>query len=340
MEKNRFVYLLVLLMPFLVFVEATAQNIKDELKRAKELADESKYNESYSILQKITEEQLKVTGDTGVAYYNYYKGSCLYFLKKYEEAIPVLQKGLLVMDKLQKKDCDYLEMLYGIGACYKEMKNYPKAEKFFRRTILKGTNMDLNCAIRNQTYREMAELYSLMGKPDFADICTSRIESEMRIYSTKDLQSQENVLWELYCAHEDLGRYEECIIDLNKLRHLIEENIGKNNNKYLTYSFLLGSHLRYRLNRPQEAASIHKEMVEIGKQFETNQMIVCSAYKDYLRYLSENNKVDSIKLILPSAINYYYSTEDKGDPENLYEIVGLGLCDAKNYEEGINYLEK
>jgi gamma-glutamylcyclotransferase (GGCT)/AIG2-like uncharacterized protein YtfP len=89
------------------------------------------------------------------------------------------------------------------------------------------------------------------------------------------------------------------------MRQLIEENKGKNNKDYLQYSFLLGSHLRYTCMRPQEAAIIHKEMIEIGKQFKTNLNEVSSAYVEYLRYLSENNKVDSIELILPYAIKYY-----------------------------------
>lgn len=126
-----------------------------------------------------------------------------------------------------------------------------------------------------------------------------------------------------------------------KIRHLIEENKGKNNKDYLTYSFFLGSHLRYKCKRPQEAAAIHKEMIDIGKNLKTYHSEVCNAYIDYLRYLSENNKVDSIELILPSAINYYNETKDKSfEGNNLYEIIGNGLCDAQNYEEGIKYLEK
>jgi hypothetical protein len=262
-------------------------------------------------------------------------------MDKYEEAIPFLQKSLKYMEKLPHKDCNYLEMMYGIGACYKKLGNYNKAEEYFRRTILKGNYFNLNCAIRNQTYGEMAELYSLMGKPEFADICTSRIESEMRLDNTKNLDAQLDGLWDLYKAHENLGKNDECINDLQKMRQLIEENKGKNNKDYLQYSFLLGSHLRYTCMRPQEAAIIHKEMIEIGKQFKTNLNEVSSAYVEYLRYLSENNKVDSIELILPYAIKYYNETKDKrGEEENLYEIVGNGLCDARNYEEGIKYLEK
>ncbi len=318
-----------------------AQSTRTMIEQAKALVDDEKYKEADRIYQNINESQISELGDSCLMLYNYGKGACLYFMDKYEEAIPFLQNGLRYMEKLPHEDCNYLEMMYGIGACYKKLGNYTKAEEYFRRTILKGNYFNLNCAIRNQTYGEMAELYSLMGKPEFADICTSRIESEMRLDNTKNLDAQLDGLWDLYKAHENLGKNDECINDLQKMRHLIEENKGKNNKDYLQYSFLLGSHLRYTCKRPQEAAIIHKEMIEIGKQFKTNLNEVSSAYVEYLRYLSENNKVDSIELILPNAIKYYNDTKDKrGEEDNLYEIVGNGLCDARNYEEGIKYLEK
>ena len=318
-----------------------AQSTRTMIEQAKALVDDKKYKEADRFYQNINESQISELGDSCLMLYNYGKGACLYFMDKYKEAIPFLQKGLYLMEKMPHEDCNYLEMMYGIGACYKKLGNYPKAEEYFRRTILKGNYFNLNCAIRNQTYGEMAELYSLMGKPDFADICTSRIESEMRLDNTKNLDAQLDGLWDLYKAHENLGKNDECINDLQKMRHLIEENKGKNNKDYLQYSFLLGSHLRYTCKRPQEAAIIHKEMIEIGKQFKTYLNEVSSAYVEYLRYLSENNKVDSIELILPNAIKYYNDTKDKrGEEDNLYEIVGNGLCDARNYEEGIKYLEK
>ena len=318
-----------------------SQNVKLQIEQAQVLIDDGKYKDADKILIGINEDQVSENGDSCLMWYNYGKGTCLYFMEKYEEAIPFFQKGLKYMEKLPHRDCNYLEMMYGIGSCYKKLGNYNKAEEYFRRTILKGNYLNLNCAIRSQTYGEMAELYSLMGKPDFSDICTSRIESEMRLDNSKNLEVQLNGLWNLYEAHEKLGKNDECINDLEEIRHLIEKNQGKNNEDYFLYSSLLGIHLRYTCKRSQEAAKIHKEMIEIGKQFKTYRNEVCSAYVEYLRYLSENNKVDSIELILPYAIKYYNNTKDRRDKdENLYEIVGNGLCDAGNNEEGIKYLEK
>lgn len=318
-----------------------AQDVKRLIEKSQVLIDNGKYKKAYKTLIGINEEQVNEYGDTCLMLFVYKKGTCLYYMEKYKDAIPYFQRSLKYMEKQHHEDCDYLEMLYGIGACYKKIGDYPKAEEYFRRTIMKGNYFNLNCAIRNQTYSEMAGLYSLMGKPEFADICTSRIESEMRVKNTKNLDAQLDALWDMYKAHENMGKVDECLSDLKKMRHLVEDNKGKINIDYLEYSYIMGTNLRYSYERPQEAASVHKEMIEIGKQFRTHQYIVLSAYLDYLRYLSENNKVDSIENILPAAIKYYNETEDKREENvNIYELVGNGLCDAKNFDEGVKYLEK
>jgi hypothetical protein len=66
----------------------------------------------------------------------------------------------------------------------------------------------------------MAELYSLMGKPEFADICTLRIESEMMLKNTKSLDAQLDALWDIYKAHENMGKVDECLSDLKKMAQL------------------------------------------------------------------------------------------------------------------------
>ncbi len=340
MNIQSYIRILILIVGIIPISKIYAQSVQDIVEKARVLIDGGKYGEGYKILQGVNEGQLNEYGDSCKMLYNYEIGTCLYFTKRYKEAIPHLKTALLIMEKKSHEDCDYLEMLYGIGSCYKKLGNYPKAEEYYRKVILKGTYFGLNCAIRNQTYSDMAELYNMMGKPEYADICTSRIESEIRIRDSKDLDTQIDDLLDLYNAYDKQGKVNESVDVLKRILHLIDENKGKNNKDYLSYSYLLGARLRYNCNRPQEAALVHKEMIEIGKLFKTNRNEICSAYIEYLRYLSENNKVDSIELILPVAVKYYFSTKDKRYEENLYELVGNGLCDAKNYEEGIKYLEK
>ena len=163
----------------------------------------------------------------------------------------------------------------------------------------------------------------------------------MRLVVSKGLESQIDDLYTLFESYDNQGRTEESINTLKRILSLIEEKKGKNNNEYLLYLNLLRFRLTYEYSSPQEAVAVYKEMIEIGKQYKTYRGEICNAYEDYLRYLAENNRVDSIELILPSAVKYYSSTKDRNRPEvNLYEVVGNGLCDAENYDEGVKYLEK
>ncbi len=318
-----------------------AQSVQDNIEKVKVLIDEGKYEEGYRILQNITEDQVLLCGDLCTKYYHYEKGTCLYFMDRCEDAIPFLQKALSYMEKTPHEDCDYLEILYGIGSCYKKLGNYSKAEKYYRKVILKGNYYSLNCAVRNKTYSDLAELYNMMGKPEFADICTSRIESEMRMRGSKDLDIQINDLFDLFSAYDKQGKVDESIDVIKRILRLIDENKGKINEDYLYYSSLLGMQLRYSYNRPKDAAFVHKEIIEIGKQFKTYREDVYNAYEDYLRYLAENGKIDSIKQILPEAIKYYSSiTKRSRQTDNLYEEIGVRLFEAKEYDAAISYLEK
>ena len=341
MNIQSYIRILILIVGIIPISKIYAQSVQDIVEKARVLIDGGKYGEGYKILQGVNEGQLNEYGDSCKMLYNYEIGTCLYFTKRYKEAIPHLKTALLIMEKKSHEDCDYLEMLYGIGSCYKKLGNYSKAEDYYRKVILKGNYYSLNCAIRNKTYSDMAELYNMMGKPDFADICTSRIESEMRIWDSKNLDAQIDDLYYLYEAYDKQGKVNESLDVLKKILHLIEENKGKINEDYLYYSSLLGMQLRYSYNRPKDAAFVHKEIIEIGKQFKTYREDVYNAYEDYLRYLAENGKIDSIKQILPEAIKYYSSiTKRSRQTDNLYEEIGVRLFEAKEYDAAISYLEK
>ena len=96
-HKSLFIFCI---MSFSFSIDSYAQNVRVAINNAMALMGEEKYDEAYSLLQRYTDLQAKEYSDTCFAYYKYAKGSCLYYLKKYEEAIPCLQEGLQLMEKL------------------------------------------------------------------------------------------------------------------------------------------------------------------------------------------------------------------------------------------------
>ena len=107
----RFGLIVIFTIAFSGIVELNAQNTKKLVEQAYELVNSKKIKEAYKYFQSISESQVNEYGDSCIMLYNYGKGACLYYMDKYEEAIPFLQKGLRYMEKLPHEDCHYLEML-------------------------------------------------------------------------------------------------------------------------------------------------------------------------------------------------------------------------------------
>ena len=101
-----YLYLRFMLLAVVVSVGMTlyAQSTRTMIEQAKALVDDKKYKEADRIYQNINESQISELGDSCLMLYNYGKGACLYFMDKYEEAIPFLQNGLRYMEKLPHED--------------------------------------------------------------------------------------------------------------------------------------------------------------------------------------------------------------------------------------------
>ena len=333
--------LLLLYICFLPLAYLNAQNIRNDMSKAFTLMGEKKYNEAYNVLQVYNDTQAAEYSDTCIAYYNYYKGVCLYYLKKYQEAIPCFQKGWQIMEKLNYKNCDYLEMVYGAGKCYKELKDYTKAEEYLRRTIIRGTYIEEKCAIRETTYDELADLYVKIGKPKLAGFCSIRKTQEEFMELGGGEERKLDLLFELAESYANQGNEDECIETYKGILNLIKTRKGIVNDDYLLYARHLSLKLSHVFNKPFEASEINKEIIEIGKEFNTFKEIVAYAYRDYLRYLASQGKKDSVEFILPEAEKYCANTTFiRLSDFNLYEIIGLGFWDAREKEEAVKYLEK
>ena len=318
-----------------------AQQISGQMSSAKTMMDKGKYEKTLSILKTIDTNSLEVESDSTIMMYNYMKGASLYHTGGYEEALPFLKKGLMLIDKMPHDDCNYLELIYGIGSCYYKLELYEEAEKYFRKVYIKSLTQNFKCDITTTALSELAEVYVKLGKPELADLCTSKIETIAYSVNTSDWEHQIDELYDLAEAYNSQNNQEEYIETYNKILNIIVENEGKVNEDYLLYSSLLGMRLQYNYDRKEDALLVYQDMIEVGKKFSQKRPDVCNAYEDYLRIASMLNMVEAVKTILPEAVLYYSSTKNRNRQEsNLYEIVGNGFCQSGNYDIGVAYLEK
>ena len=332
-------YIILILVSFPI-LRSEAQDAKVKIDKAYTLIDKEEYAKAYKILQGVEEHQAEEFGDSCVMMYNYEVGSCLYFMDQYEDAIPYLNKALLKMEKFPHEDCIYLELIYGIGSCYNSLKQYENAEKYFRRVIIRGNMQDFKCSITTQTLSELTEVYSKLGYDKLADQCTAKISSKVDGLSGNDWEHTVDGLLDLANSYELQNNLAEEINTYRKILSIIESNVGKTNEDYLLYAHLFRSRL-YLTNNYDEAIPVSEEIINIGKSLKTHYPYICSTYEDYLRMMAFKNDIETVNKTLPEAISYMKNTPDfDWEKHNLYEIIGNGFFSAKNYEIGVQWLEK
>ncbi len=321
-------------------LELKAQNVQDIIDKTYVLIENKEYAKGLELLRSIDENQLVQYGDSCVMMYNYEKGSSLYFTNKYEEAIPYLKEALLRMEKLPHEDCIYLELIYGIGACYNKLEQYTNAEKYFRRVIIRSNTIGFKCKITTQTLRDLTKVYKELGYSDLAKACAEKIESKVNELSIDNWSSKVDGLLDLAGSFEEQKRYDEEFSTYQKILSTIEANKGKDNDDYIVYLSIYSLRL-IEHNRTDEAIPVLKEMIDIGTSLSTHNDNVCSAYENYISILSSKNNIEDINTILPQAIKYMKATPGYDwTKRNLYEVVGNNLFSIQNYEEGVKWLEK
>ena len=113
----------------------------------------------------------------------------------------ILLDSLQIKDKEKQRDCKYLDNLYDIGNCYIELKQYSKAEYYYRKVIIESDILNIDCTIKKQALSKMAELYNATGYPIFADYCTSMIDNKTNFENTGEYFDRLNELTSLYDAY-------------------------------------------------------------------------------------------------------------------------------------------
>lgn len=332
-----------LYLSILLFISSSGvvlgQDIPSLVKQAYSFIDNEKYAEGLNVLLKIDEQNVEVQEDSCAMMFYYEKGSCLYFLDRFEEAIPYLNKALLRMEKLPHEDCIYLELIYSIGSCYNKLKKYAAAEKYFRRVIIRGNVLGFKCAITSQTLSELTEVYNKLGYKKLAKECSTKINSNVNGLPADSWSNQVDLLLDLANSYEEQKRYDEEIETYHKILQLIDSNIGKENEDYLTFSSIL-FHRLLLMKRQEDAIPVLKQMIEAGTNYKNNNTWVCNAYENFLELSAKKNDVETVERILPKAVKYIKNTKGYDwQSHNLYERIGNALSESGNLFLGAKYLE-
>lgn len=334
------IFLLILAGCVLALTDASAQNTNKVVKKAWTLIDKGNHKEGYELIQDISDEKANEFGDSCVMILNYEKGTCLYKMNNYQDAIPFLKKALLYLEKMPHEDCNYLELIYGLGSCYNNLKDYRNAEKYFRRVIIRGNVQGFKCMITIKTLSELTEVYKKLGYEKLAQACAEKIDYKTNNISTENWSNRADALLNLANSYEKQGKFEEEIETYHELLDLVESNAGKNNEEYLTYCSILYQRLILN-NRNDEAIPFLEDVISIGKSYKIHNIYVCDAYENYLEIMAKRGKNEIVEKTLPEAIKYFQQTKEYDwNSQNIYERVGNAFIENDNQVLGVKYLEK
>lgn len=326
-------------------------DVATDLTKIKRLVENGEYEYAISELKAIELECAKDTIIEERIDFNLCMGAALYFTNEYKKAIPYLQSALQQMSyKPDDGDCNYLETLYGVASCYYHIKDYKNAESYYRKAIITNDIQNFACSIITQIYTELIELYTETNQPTLADLCTKYLEihqlglsSRAKNYNYNDWHK---IVVEIYTglpSPEIIKPEEKQIIveKLSSIQEIINSNAGKNNDEYIYYTSIYAKYMLYTFNDTIAAKELNLELINIGHELTEYKPEIASAYEDYLSLISAQNEIDLVNSILPEAIKYYKATPNKNrDEVNLYEVVGVGLCNVGNFNDGLSYLEK
>jgi tetratricopeptide (TPR) repeat protein len=339
--------LILIIVYIFVFPPLTqGQEVQNTLNKAFTLIDSENYAEAYNLLSRIQQQQVEELGDSCIMMYNYANGSCLYYLNKFEEAIPCLKKALLKIEKMPHEDCNYLEIIYGIGSCYYKLKQYENAEKYLRRVIIRGNTEDYKCSIKTQTLSELAELYNKLGYTKLAKECSNKINNEVSDLPTENWSDRMDLLLDLAESYEKQGKLGEEIDTYYRIMNLIESNVGKENEDYrLTSELLFHKLLSYAFAHldanefPKAQEFLQKAQEILPIMSDKNKL---SYYNQYGVYLIKTEAGDKAKEILEEGLKLYTKTNEKSEPLHIGLLHNLGKAYMlqKDYTNALLYLNK
>ena len=329
------------LLVFLPKLNGYAQDVQKILDEVSQKIEYAQYDDADILLCSIDDTQIATLSDSCTIKYYVLKGICLWQLFRYEEAILFFEEVIHRTEMRPDLFYDYISSLYMLGNCYKNEKQYDKAEGFLRKVMIK--DYEGLCKFTTASLHDLTEIYNKQGYVELANECVNRIRMEIdsdSLLTKENWKDKVTMLYNLALSYEIIGKVDEEINIYYEILEAINKNAGNGNDDYLFYSYSLSDRLCY-YNLNEKAVAILEKMINIGREVETNSVWICEAYVKYLILMARNDKADLVRDLLRDAKEYFRKTMDfEFNHEvlrSLYYMIGNAFSEAGNLAEGARY---
>lgn len=334
---NKLAFFLLIVSLVFANLKCNAQSL--QFNQIDELIQEHKYDDALSIMNKV--DSLSLGNDENVKIaFCYRKGLCFYNTRKYESAIPWLIACTDKMIRQMHDDTMLLESLYILASSYSELQQYANAEKYYRKVIIRSDNLENEHEVVGKSLKALSEIYTLQGKTELADLCLKRNREARANKFNQDWEEREVDMLIQIKVLESEKRYNDAIALWNQVLKVVEENAGKNSDRYLVDLMSKGADCASLYNRYDIARETFLEVVQIGETANKYNEMVWNAYISALRIFADDNDANNVSILLPKAELYYSKWKDQIEPGNFYEFIAEGFYNNDNFKASTDLLQR
>lgn len=217
------------------------------------------YDKAENILQKVIGRDNIYLGSI---YLN--KSSIYYSLADYERALSYNTRALVIFEEnLTPGHTNILAAYLSLGYYYEKKEDYPRAIEYYKKSINEERITPSNIA----TYRNMANLYSLIGEDEKADsLFNKAIYQSINIFGADHIETALS-----YATYAKLLTRDQRFTDSDKLlqkaKKIYFEKLGKNDRDYSNTIFRIGSNYFDQGNLLKALNAFQESIISLATDF-------------------------------------------------------------------------
>jgi hypothetical protein len=322
-------------------VQIYAQDLLDSVLDVGRLIDQEKYDEAYDALTRLEDKCVNSNKDSVKVLFYEDMGLLKFFRKEFTEAIRYCKFVPQLHERLNIRDCGYIESFLMLGMSYQRLGHDSIAEKYYRTGLLRTVNSKNTSKYQSSFYLNLGQIYKDKGDSILASECFKRIDPEQYgglLDGKADflIDDRESLALEM----RKNGEFEQSLLVYDKLIEKVKEIIGTSNEEYARLLYSKALVLNYNLGRNKEAKPLFVELSEMRNilpEFNENVFYSMARFLQIAANEGDSLEVDSV---FPSALSYAANSNNDTDICMLYRFVGNGYYWIDNYAQAIPYYEK
>ena len=337
---------LILILTFSCSYTYAQDDLIEKVIQIRKLVTDLKTHEALTLMSQIENRCNSYNNDTIKAVFLELKGQALLDIEKYEECIPYCKDAILLFEKCNLRQYEYLDAFYIIATSYHRLKDYKNAERFYRKGLLRSVaaNVSSTNQYRSALYLNLGNLYKAQGDSILASDCYNRsnqLQQKKPINVDEwNYVDWENSQWDKIMELVDAKKYEEAANMYAVFIDGIKEKKGNRNKSYLLAVYSRAILLSRYLDKVNDAIPLYSELVSLSETLSEPDENICGAFCNLALCYSRIGEYDKLNTVVTKGFSYLGKANMNGYPPHMiYRFSGNGAYWQKDYTKAIDYYE-